>query len=251
MERLLLTASRQGQMPEIKNLVEKSGISTNVRDSAQWTPIMCAAYNGHIDIVSYLVDKNANVHAENQFKWTALHLAASRNHIDVVRLLIAAGANVNAADQDGHTALHAAASNPHTNVVRELLNAGADSASVNKHGETARDIASEFDILDVVDVIDSHDSLAKPSTPVAIPAYADRQNFMNYKATFDLEDGAWYEPCLLYSYADGSWTCSRVFLQCKKDVLPSNLLQRSSRCKCCLRTYPTRAISSCCVWRIS
>jgi ankyrin repeat protein len=46
-----------------------------------------------------LVDKGANIHAQDKGGYTALMLAASNNHVDVVGWLIQRGADVNHIEQ--------------------------------------------------------------------------------------------------------------------------------------------------------
>jgi len=62
---------------------------------------------------------------------TLLHLAAERGHVDVVSFLLGKGAEVNKTRQNGATALYAAAHNGRVEVVKTLLNKG-QSININK-----------------------------------------------------------------------------------------------------------------------
>ena len=99
-----------------------------------WTPLHFAAQNGHLEVVRLLLERGANVNAQNtdELWWrerrTPLHFAAQNGHLDVVRLLLERGANVNAETSGvaGWTPLHFAAQNGHLEVVRVLLERGAN-----------------------------------------------------------------------------------------------------------------------------
>src|SRR4030043_247445 len=77
------------------------------------TPLYCAAQNDHKDMVALLIDKGANVNADNGTS-TATESAARSGHRDIVRLLVAKGARIGAHDIQNHrftgttTSLHVA-----------------------------------------------------------------------------------------------------------------------------------------------
>lgn len=72
---------------------------------------------------------------------TALHKAAFFGHANVVTYLLEKGANVDITDVDGDSALHDAARYGHVAVVEALLKAGAHLALTNNDGKTANFLA--------------------------------------------------------------------------------------------------------------
>jgi len=63
-----------------------------------------AAWNGHIEIVKFLVTAGADVnHANKQYGYTALTSSTRLGHIEIVKCLVTAGADVNHAEK---TLLH-------------------------------------------------------------------------------------------------------------------------------------------------
>jgi ankyrin repeat protein len=77
------------------------GRITEKRDYYGGTPLHWAAESGHLEVVALLLEKGANVNAQNQHGETPLHRAAWDGHLEVVRLLLAKGTNVEAKDRDG------------------------------------------------------------------------------------------------------------------------------------------------------
>ena len=87
------------------------------------TALHLAAFNGHINVVAYLIEKKkVDVNKVDNIGQTALHYAASEGHKDMVAYLIEkAGVDVNKVDNNGSTALHYAAAKDHKEVVQYLV----------------------------------------------------------------------------------------------------------------------------------
>ncbi len=48
---------------------------------------MCAAFNGHIETVRFLIKKGADVNAERKDGWTALRHAKENGHKEIISIL--------------------------------------------------------------------------------------------------------------------------------------------------------------------
>lgn len=89
-------------------------------------PLLHASAEGDKEQVVTLLDEGMDVDAGSPILGTrALMLAAWNNRIDMVRLLLDRGADVNAQDATGWTALHAAAFAGNTEIMQLLLERGA------------------------------------------------------------------------------------------------------------------------------
>lgn len=64
---------------------------------------------GRRDVVDYLLQHGANVHARDDGGLVSLHNACSFGHADVVNLLLQHGADANSRDNWNYTPLHEAA----------------------------------------------------------------------------------------------------------------------------------------------
>ena len=56
-----------------------------------------ASKNGHLEVVKYLVENKANIHAQND---EALRLASENGHLEVVKYLVENKANIHAQNDE-------------------------------------------------------------------------------------------------------------------------------------------------------
>uniref|UniRef100_A0A8C5SY06 Poly [ADP-ribose] polymerase n=1 Tax=Laticauda laticaudata TaxID=8630 RepID=A0A8C5SY06_LATLA len=96
---------------------------------------------GRRDVVDYLLQSGANVHARDDGGLIPLHNACSFGHAEVVNLLLRHGADPNARDNWNYTPLHEAAIKGKIDVCIVLLQHGADPSIRNTDGRTALDLA--------------------------------------------------------------------------------------------------------------
>ena len=77
-----------------------------------------ASQEGHIDIVKYLVENGADIHARDEL---ALREASENGHVEVVKFLLENGADIHGRDYLGSdAALREASNNGHVEVVNYL-----------------------------------------------------------------------------------------------------------------------------------
>lgn len=61
--------------------------NVNLTDDFGWTPLMSAAYCGHLEIIEFLLSLGANRKAKDKSGLTAAQLALKRNYLSIVALL--------------------------------------------------------------------------------------------------------------------------------------------------------------------
>ncbi len=116
--------------------------SADTADDHGITPLMIAAEIGSVEAMRLLLDRGADINAQNAFGSTALMWSVSDPA--KVRLLLAHGADVNLTARSGRTALIVAGfTNPSADVVRLLL---AKGAKVDSHGQAARHADERSDV---------------------------------------------------------------------------------------------------------
>lgn len=138
-ERALWDAAYNGDLEGVKSAL---GSGMNIDAAARgfyllgmhqnYTALMCAADQGHLEIVRLLLEAGASVSAITDLPKSqggsgtqALHFAGRSGHEAIVAALLDAGADVNAQAADGRTPLVAALSNGELNCATLLLERGA------------------------------------------------------------------------------------------------------------------------------
>lgn len=107
-EQLILKAAKNGDLTDVKRLTAENPALLHARDKDGSTPLHCAVWKGHAEVVNALLDAGADIHAHNQndhWGTTPLHAAAHANHGPIVKRLIEHGADVNARNLRGGTPL--------------------------------------------------------------------------------------------------------------------------------------------------
>jgi transient receptor potential cation channel subfamily A protein 1 len=64
------------------------------RNATLWTPMDCAAYNGHEKVIRILIEAGADVNPTDKLQITPLHLASQEGHLNAVKVLLDNGAEV-------------------------------------------------------------------------------------------------------------------------------------------------------------
>lgn len=119
-------AAQQGDLEQVKKLLESDPASIEAPLQDGKKPLHKAAYEGHVDVVRFLLEKGANVDSRSNSGSSPLHGAAFHNRPEIARILVEAGADVNLANNYGYTPLLSAAVGGSHEVVQILLDAGAD-----------------------------------------------------------------------------------------------------------------------------
>ena len=152
--RLLHEAARNGNIFQLRYLLEKRGESINTRDSNRQTALMIAAYTKYAskqiekNILKLVLRANPDLNAVDKSGRTALIHACKANNSQAVRLLVSENTLdlwIDAQDCDGMTSLMYAVRNNNFKMVVMLLSPwrqfGLSLILENKYGENVMDIA--------------------------------------------------------------------------------------------------------------
>ena len=140
--------------------------SQNSADNA--TPLHLASRNGHVKAARKLIERGADLTAQDEEGNTPLHLA-SYGEVDVARMLIERGADLTAKDKEGKTPLHLASAPPnnfllqeHAELVHMLLEHGADANAQSNDGSTPLSLASRDERTEIIQVLTQHVADSQP-----------------------------------------------------------------------------------------
>ena len=109
------------------------------------TALHLAAACGHIEAARCLIQAGTDLEARAFKRFTPLHYAAARKQDDMVNCLLDKGADVHTKASSGATALHLAANAGHAETVTVLMSGRAPADAVNKVGQTALHVAKSGD----------------------------------------------------------------------------------------------------------
>ncbi|XP_060719936.1 poly [ADP-ribose] polymerase tankyrase-2-like isoform X1 [Tachysurus vachellii] len=139
--RQLFEACRRGDLERVKKLLTAENVNSRDTAGRKSTPLHFSSGFGRRDVVSYLLQHGANVHARDDGGLVSLHNACSFGHAEVVDLLLQHGADPNSRDNWNYTPLHEAAIKGKIDVCIVLLQHGAEPSVRNTDGRTALDLA--------------------------------------------------------------------------------------------------------------
>lgn len=128
---------------EVTELIAK-GCNINAADRNGWTPLHCAASQGHLDIILQLINQpNINLSIVSKDGTPALHYVircrpnAGDDHIKIHKILhlFSSQIDVNLPGKNAETALHQAVIRNNEFCALWLINRGADVNAVNQSGD--------------------------------------------------------------------------------------------------------------------
>lgn len=135
--------AREGDLLSAEVVFDVGGAVDQPNDEGR-RPLHEAAFYGHLDMVSFLLECGADINAPiHPFGHTALYLAVQQSRYDVVQYLIKRGARMDVTDSlMGTGLLHIAAAKNDMRLTGILVAAGMDVFQENSNGLTARDTAA-------------------------------------------------------------------------------------------------------------
>lgn len=137
----------EGNLAEVQRLVLKEKVHVDVKDLLGFTPLINASMNGHVEIVNFLLENNANPNyiclKAGLVSFSALAFAVFGNYFDIACSLLQYGADPNVCDKMGDSLLYYAAFKNNIKIVHLLLENGADPSVPSKYNRTALSFALE------------------------------------------------------------------------------------------------------------
>ncbi|GMH43254.1 LOW QUALITY PROTEIN: hypothetical protein BSKO_11176 [Bryopsis sp. KO-2023] len=125
----LLDAAATNKNRGVRRLIKAfPGTIENRTRTSEATPLLRAAWFGHVKIVKDLVRLGANVDAKQFQGFTSLHYSAQKggeNWNKIADVLLRHDADIDPVSNDGYTPLYIASEMGHWEIVKKLLKAGA------------------------------------------------------------------------------------------------------------------------------
>lgn len=146
----LLLALREPSLKVAAVLINWPKTNVEARNRQDESPLMLASLKGLTEVCAQLIAKGADI---NKPGWAPLHYAATNGHLAVMTLLLDNYAYIDAASPNGSTPLMMAAHYGTPSAVRLLLEAGADPMLKNEQGLSAIDFAHRANRPDAAEII--------------------------------------------------------------------------------------------------
>ncbi|KIH42637.1 ankyrin repeat protein, partial [Ancylostoma duodenale] len=131
-----LKEAENGNIGVMRSMLDNDPGLLSACDEDGYTALHRAAYNNHLEAVSFLLEMGANPEARTREGWTPLHSAANWGNYKIIGRLISHGVDVNARSAGSVTPLHLTINSQCENsenvfhCVRYLLQAPGIDASV-------------------------------------------------------------------------------------------------------------------------
>jgi hypothetical protein len=141
---LLHRAVIQGGDTLVVEQLLNNGAKINMGDNHERTALFHAASRGDMPAIKLLIERKADVCAQDCSKQNVLHVIARGGLVEALELLLDSNAQseINAEDKDGMTPLHYATKSDFRECVRILMAHGADANARNYLNRTPRDMIS-------------------------------------------------------------------------------------------------------------
>ncbi|GAB1192824.1 hypothetical protein APSETT444_002021 [Aspergillus pseudonomiae] len=151
----LRLASHQGQCEMISLLLEFDADAHLLR-TGNLLPLHIAASHGHLDAVQLLLQHGADIAAVDEQGDMAIHHAAAAGSVEVVKFLLDRGIPVDVRGEAEKTVLLTAVIYQRAAVTQLLLEAGADVNLVEEDGHNALRLAAYCGTIEIVESLLAH-----------------------------------------------------------------------------------------------
>jgi ankyrin repeat protein len=139
---LLLVARETGATDMARLLVDKDA-DINAEDRFSDTPLVLAAWRGFSGIVDLLIDRGAVIPATGENSEELASYSAERGLVRLFQALVEVGADLSMKNANGGTLLHSACEGESAEIARLLLNQGLDINQEDRYGWTPLHYAAE------------------------------------------------------------------------------------------------------------
>ena len=146
----LILAIREQSLKVAAVLINWPKTNVELRTPQDESPLMLASLKGLTQLCQQLISKDADV---NKPGWTPLHYAATNGHLEIMSVLLENHAYIDAASPNGTTPLMMAAQYGTPSAVKLLLEAGADPLLKNVQNLTAIDFAQRASQQESTEII--------------------------------------------------------------------------------------------------
>lgn len=147
-------AAWNGDFETVKAMLEENPKLLNAKGPWEWTPLQRAVYFNHVNIISFLVSKGADVNIITPDGETALHWAIKLGHEELSHFFITNDADETIRDNWGTSPLQLAVENGYLEIVETLIEKGVDPhVEASHYGRSLLHLASIHGYYDIAKIL--------------------------------------------------------------------------------------------------
>lgn len=137
----LFQASKNGWLAAVKQAVD-SGLSINTTNKNKQTPLMLAIQNQHLQLITWLLNKDANTNIQDQQKRYPLQYAWETHNFSIIKQLAAHGCEH--IGPSGNPVLVRAIQSEHSSWVIPLIKQGCNPYQTDLYGKNLLQLAQQY-----------------------------------------------------------------------------------------------------------
>ena len=218
----LVEAAKSQNWQAVRTLLEldndDEGVDASSAQADGATALHWAAFWNDLDTLKLLIDRGANVDAENDYGATPLWCGCANRHPEVVAGLLAAGANPNIGLQAGESVLMRCVHTGEPSAVRALLEHGADvNYQEPSKGQTALMWTATYAHPDVTRVLLEFDAAVDARTVTVRQLHGTGMQGTTSPAGAEFFNAGGFTP-LLFAARSGDRESARLLLDAGADL---------------------------------
>lgn len=194
------------RQPGIFKFLLEQGADVSLLDKEGFSPLQALAYTGERELAELLIDRGAPIDADNNsLRASPLHLAVRGNHADVIRMLIDKGASFTLKDINDETPFICAISLGHMEIARLFLQNGASIHDKDSTGNSPLLLAAlngekEFVEILIAKGADINEKNVIGGSPASVAAREGRQDIVELLIAKGADKNSLQPPILKGTY---------------------------------------------------
>jgi ankyrin repeat protein len=152
---------------DIVSILLNKNANINAQNKTLGTPLLISIIRGASDIALLLINRGSDLHVSNNHGQTPMHLATLSALPAVIIELTKKGVDINSRDKKGNTPLIYAAAIGNGAIVKVLLLSGADADIEDSEGNSALEIANKLGKRNIIDML-SKEKLSSDASTIKV-----------------------------------------------------------------------------------
>ena len=203
----LYYSSQNGDLPQVKYLIEETNIDKDKQYCNGYTSIFSASEHGQVEVCEYLLSQGVSLKSTDNHGNSILHYAIRSCQLPIVKYLLEnLGIDINITNDKNETPLHLSCEKGHEEISHYLISKGADIGVKGNNGDSVLHCACKSGLLPIVEYLieTAHNDINLENNNKETPLYSSYENKQFPVIEYLLSQGANLE-CKQYSDGKSSF----------------------------------------------